>query len=249
MTSSAGRFDAVARRAVGKYGRTVVHEGQLLRHPAYTRVLHWGTAIFFILSLLSGLAIYSAWLFHWLAPVFGGGAMTRLLHPWFSLGFVAVFSLQFLNWLAPMTWTADDTRWMRRVREYVTQTGKLEPEYVGFFNGGQKMYFWSILGSAIVFVITGLFMWFPLHGSGRIVVAVSYVLHDIAMLVMLIGLIVHIYEGTAAAPGTFRAMTRGTVSRRWAWTHHPAWYRQATGRDPREDYERARSAQRGEKMR
>jgi cytochrome b subunit of formate dehydrogenase len=35
-------------------------------------------------------------------------------------------------------------------------------------------------------------------------------------------------------------MTRGTVERRWAWTHHPAWYRRATGRDPRADYEQAR---------
>ncbi len=37
--------------------------------------------------------------FRALTPLFGGGAMTRLLHPWFSLGFVVVFALQFLNWL------------------------------------------------------------------------------------------------------------------------------------------------------
>jgi cytochrome b subunit of formate dehydrogenase len=35
---------------------------------------------------------------------------------------------------------------------------------------------------------------------------------------------------------------RGTVSDKWAWTHHPAWYRRATGRDPRADYQRAASA-------
>ena len=35
-------------------------------------------------------------------------------------------------------------------------------------------------------------------------------------------------------------MTRGTVERRWAWTHHPAWYRRATGRDPSADYEARR---------
>jgi cytochrome b subunit of formate dehydrogenase len=31
---------------------------------------------------------------------------------------------------------------------------------------------------------------------------------------------------TAQQPGTFRAMTRGTVSRRWARAHHPSWYRE-----------------------
>jgi hypothetical protein len=38
-------------------------------------------------------------------------------------------------------------------------------------------------------------------------------------------------------------MTRGTVEKRWAWTHHPAWYRHATGRDPRADYEAAERRQ------
>jgi len=57
---------------------------------------------------------------------------------------------------------------------------------------------------------------------------------------MLAGFIIHIYEGTAAQPGTFRSMTNGTVTERWAWTHHPGWFRAVTGRDPRESYERER---------
>ena len=69
--------------------------------------------------------------------------------------------------------------------------------------------------------------------------AISYVLHDVAALVMLVGFIVHIYEGTAQQPGTFQAMTRGTVEKRWAWTHHPRGTARSTGRDPRADYERA----------
>ena len=60
-------------------------------------------------------------------------------------------------------------------------------------------------------------------------VAVGYVLHDLAALVMLVGFIVHVYEGTASQPGTLRSMTRGTVEKQWAWTHHPRWFRRATG--------------------
>jgi formate dehydrogenase subunit gamma len=70
------------------------------------------------------------------------------------------------------------------------------------------------------------------------VVAVSYVIHDLAALLMLAGFIIHIYEGTAHQPGTFHSMMDGTVTENWAWTHHPAWYRDVTGRDPREAYER-----------
>lgn len=241
MNGAVERFDDSARRRVGAFGRTVVRTDELVRHPVYTRVIHWSVAIFFVLALISGFAIYSPWLYRWLTPLFGGGPMTRLLHPWFSIFFVLFFAFQFVNWLAPMTWNRDDRRWMGRMRSYVSNADAVEPEYVDFFNAGQKLYFWAIAGSAVLFLVSGIPMWFPAI-FGRIAVAVSYVLHDIAALVMLVGFIVHVYEGTASQPGTFASMTRGTVERRWAWTHHPAWYRRITGRDPRVDHDRALAA-------
>lgn len=244
MSSSVERLDERARRAADRFGETVVHQGELLRHPVYTRVLHWLVAIFFILSLLSGFGLYSPWLYRWLTPIFGGGPMTRFLHPWFGLLFDVFFIFQFLNWLVPMSWTKSDGRWMRRLKEYTTNREKVEPPDVGFFNGGQKIYFWLIVLSGLLFFLSGIPLWFD-DAFPRWLVAVSYVVHDIAALIMLAGFIIHIYEGTAAQPGTFQSMTNGTVSEAWAWTHHPAWYREVTGRDPLEDYERARSRQRG----
>jgi formate dehydrogenase subunit gamma len=240
MTTAVERFDEGARRTIDSHGRTTVLHDELLRHPVYTRVLHWSVAICFLLAFLSGFALYTPWLYRWITPVFGGGPTTRFLHPWFSLGFVLFFALQVLNWLDPMWWTSADSRWIKRIKAYVSNEEKIEAEDVGFFNGGQKMYFWAIVASSIVFFVSGVPMWFP-RSFGRLAVAIGYVLHDVAALVMLIGFIVHIYESTAQQPGTFQAMTRGTVSKRWAWTHHPAWYRRATGRDPRADYEQARA--------
>src|ERR1041384_1913418 len=89
------------------------------------------------------------------------------------------------------------------------------------------------------FLFTGLLMGFP-EGSGRFLVAISYIFHDVFALIMLGGIFIHIYLSTIGQPGTFHAMTRGVVTRAWAWTHHPAWYREVTGRDPRADYEDAR---------
>jgi len=37
--------------------------------------------------------------------------------------------------------------------------------------------------------------------------------YDVAALFMLVGFIIHIDEGTAAQPGTFQSMTRGTSRR------------------------------------
>jgi formate dehydrogenase subunit gamma len=239
MSTSVESYDDKPRRELDSFGHTTVHRGELLRHPAYTRVLHWSVAIFFILSLLSGFAVYSPWLFHWLTPIFGGGPMTRFLHPWFGLGFDLFFLFQFVNWVAPMAWNAADSRFMRQLKEYATNKDAMEPADTPFFNGGQKLYFWMIVASGVLFLITGLLMWFDDLVPG-VLVAIGYVLHDIAGLLMLAGFIVHVYEGTAAQPGTFRSMTNGTVTKEWAWTHHPAWYREVTGRDPREDYEAAK---------
>src|SRR5882724_6117889 len=150
MSSSIERFDDKAREGFSKLGHTTVRHGELLRHPLYTRFLHWSVSIFFILALISGFGIYSPWLYHWITPLFGGGPTTRLLHPWFGLGFDIFFFLQFLNWLRPMRWTKTDSRFMRRIKMYAANQEKLEPEDTGFFNGGQKLYFWTIFVSALL---------------------------------------------------------------------------------------------------
>lgn len=242
MSSTAKGFDEKARGSFARFGTTRIRSGELLRHPVYTRFLHWSVAIFFILSLLTGFAIYSPWLFYWITPVFGGGARTRALHPWFGLLFDIFFFFQFINWVTPMWWTKADRRWVKRLRQYATNDDRVESEDVGFFNGGQKLYFWAIVLSGVLFLITGLLLWFD-DFVNRWIVAISYVIHDLAALLMLAGFIIHIYEGTAHQPGTFQSMTNGTVSEKWAWTHHPAWFRAVTGRDPRHAYEREKRRQ------
>src|SRR2546423_15482175 len=104
MSTSAERFDERARREASQHGRTVVHRGELLRHPVYTRVLHWLVAICFVLSLLSGFAVYSPWLFRRLTPLFGGGPVTRLQPPRFGLAFDVFFFFQSFHRFAPTWW-------------------------------------------------------------------------------------------------------------------------------------------------
>jgi formate dehydrogenase subunit gamma len=241
MASSANRF-VHRTNAIDRLGRTVVHTGELLRHPVYTRFLHWMVGIFFFLALLSGFGIYLPWIFRFFTPLFGGGAMTRLLHPWFGLAFVFFFGLQLLNWYAVMRWTPADSRWMKHIKSYVRNEEAMEPKDVGFFNAGQKLQFWEIVCGGVAYLITGVIMWFPTV-FGRILVSISYVVHDISALIMLFGIFFHIYLSTFGEPGTIQAMTRGTVSKAWAWTHHPGWYEEVTGRDPYEDMEQERRRQ------
>ena len=244
MGTAIERFDDNARRAFDRVGQTAVYKGELLRHRVYTRFLHWMVALFFFLALFSGFGIYLPWLFRWFTPIFGGGPLARELHPWFGLGFVIFFGLQTLNWIVPMKWTAADSRWMGRLKENVSGKEKMDPPDTGFFNAGQKLQFWEIVVGSIVYLITGIILWAGARTFGRWPVAISYVLHDVSALIMLGGIFIHIYLSTIGEPGTFHAMTRGAVSEAWAWTFHPAWYKQVTGRDPVQACEEAR--QRGE---
>src|SRR5437899_192634 len=100
-----------AGRVTDRFGQTVVYEGEVPRHDVYTRVVHWSVAIFFILALLSGFAVFTPWLYSWLSPLFGSGARARLLHPWFGIAFVIVIVLQLRGWRNAMRWTENDRLW------------------------------------------------------------------------------------------------------------------------------------------
>src|SRR6266436_5597145 len=71
-------------------------------------------------------------------------------------------------------------------------------------------------------------LWWPTYFS-QLLRSASILLHDLAFIAFFVAIVGHIYLGTAAEPGTFRAITRGTVSKAWARLHHPRWYRDVTG--------------------
>lgn len=70
---------------------------------------------------------------------------------------------------------------MREIKAYATNREAVAAKDTGFFNGGQKLYYWTIAVCAVIFLITGLLLWFD-HVVARWLVAVSYVLHDLAAL-------------------------------------------------------------------
>src|SRR5216683_326545 len=97
--------------------------------------------------------------------------------------------------------------------------------------GGLSVCRWLHPWTGVAFSIATLVMfvmWFP-EPFGNGVRQLSYVVHDIAFILFVAMIIGHIYLGTAAEPGTFSAIVRGTVTKEWARLHHPKWYRQVTG--------------------
>jgi len=113
---------------------------------------------------------------------------------------------------------------------YLTYQGE-DPE-VGKYNGGQKILFFAASIGALALLLSGIVLWFPLS-FGQGLREVSWLLHDVTFILFTASIIGHIYLGTASEPGTFSAMTRGAVSKRWARFHHPRWYREVTGEESR----------------
>lgn len=185
------------------------------------RIVHWVVGITFVLLLASGLAFSYPSLF-WLTGLFGGGPAARVLHPWigvvFGLGMVFMIGL----WVRDMFLDAEDWRWLRAIRAYATQDHRHVPP-AGKYNAGQKMFFWVQGALAVVFVATGVALWFP-AGWPRELLATARLLHFASTVGGGLFLIVHVYLGTIAYPGTARGMIDGRVTRRWAAVHHPRWH-------------------------
>lgn len=206
---------------------------RIVRYRAGTRINHWIVAISFVLLALSGLALFHPSLF-WLTALFGGGPWTRIVHPFIGLVMTLAFAI-----LAAGLWRYNrmqrrDWIWLRNAGDVVTNREDRLPE-VGRYNGGQKLLFYLIVACLIGLLASGIVMWrayfafyFPIE-----VVRFASVLHAFCAVVLICGIVVHIYAAIWVK-GSVRAMTRGTVSPGWAWKHHRAWFRAVTRGDPGE---------------
>lgn len=195
------------------------------RYTVGARINHWITAISLVLLALSGLALFSPSLY-FLTGLFGGGQLTRVLHPW--IGVVLFFSFMglFFRFFRLNLWKRTDSVWLSRLRDVLAgDEGKL-PE-VGKYNAGQKMVFWSMSLLILVLITSGVVVWDQYFGNYFTVgqKRVAVLVHSITAIVAICVWIVHVYAAIWVR-GTISAMTRGQVTGGWAWRHHRKWLRE-----------------------
>ena len=220
--------------AAGRHRDDIVVGGEIVRHRRITRVIHWTVALTFFVSVFSGMPIWSP-LFTWMAYLLGGLEAARLIHPWAGVAFFVMSTVQFFHWLGEMIFRSDERGWWRPSTLMSYMRYDEEANWGGGkYNPGQKLFFWAVTLGALVLLVSGIVMWFPIQFA-PILRELSYLLHDVTFIFFMIAIMFHIYLGTAAEPGTFRAMTRGTVTRSWARLHHPGWFGRLTGTESRRD--------------
>jgi formate dehydrogenase subunit gamma len=208
----------------------IVVGNEIVRHNRASRLYHWAVAVTFFICLLTGMPIWTP-VFGWMAHLFGGLSVCRIIHPYAGVAFFVFSIAMFFQWVGDMSFEADEREWLGpRMLQYMRY--QTDDSRTGKYNGGQKLYFWAVSLGAVGLLLSGIFMWFP-RAFPRWVMELSYLIHGFTFICFAVSLVFHIYLGTAAEPGTFGSMTRGTVTRTWARLHHGRWYREVTGDDSR----------------
>jgi formate dehydrogenase subunit gamma len=197
--------------------------GRILRYGAAERFVHATAAVSYVYLLLTGLAFWTPALY-WLAVVLGGGYLSRVLHPWMGLVFVAVVVWMWISWQRDMRITADDRRWRGAIGYYIRNEDASVPP-AGRFNYGQKMLFWLMAWGGVVLLVSGLVMWFVASVPWNLLWLrwLATIVHAVGALATIGGFIVHVYMGVAVVPGGLGAILHGDVSEEWARHHHPLW--------------------------
>ena len=82
------------------------------------------------------------------------------------------------------------------------------------------------LATGILFVVSGIFMWFLKDTLAPGVFQWMVIVHDVAFVLAFLMLLVHIYTGSLHPRMTesLRSMWNGKVSKKYAQSHYRKWY-------------------------
>jgi formate dehydrogenase subunit gamma len=204
----------------------------LLRFTRWQRVVHWSTAIAFVLLALSGLIVLFGkkvvmpWLGHdaFAALAIGSKWVHNVAGPLFVL-----FTLvMFVTFVGQNLYRRGDWAWLAKLGGMVSHR-HVPADY---FNAGEKLWFWgavTLLG--VVMAVSGLMLDFPYAGDvgsqaglTRYLLQWADYLHVGGAALYIAVALGHIYLGTLGTPGAWHAMWHGTVDEAWARAHHRLWY-------------------------
>ncbi|HKK13361.1 MAG TPA: formate dehydrogenase subunit gamma [Gammaproteobacteria bacterium] len=188
------------------------------------RIIHWYTAILFIILAITGLSLLFGRAA--LIPVFGlpgfsvyaTGAMA--LHNYLGPFFVVGVLLEVVSWIKNNIPRGYDLAWIRQgmgmVRGRHPHSGKV--------NAGEKGWFWFIATFGIAVCVTGLIMDFPNFQQSRETMQIANIIHASLGVLWVAISFGHIYLGSIGVEGAFEGMATGKVSAEWARQHHDLWY-------------------------
>lgn len=212
---------------------------KILRWTMSDRVLHWYTAVLFIILAITGLSLL--WGRHVLIPLLGKEGFAawanfaKPVHDYLALAFTAGLVVMVLKWFHHSIPAAYDRQWIKQVGGYLD--GSHPP--AGFVNAGEKMYFWTLVFAGTALVASGFYLLFPNLGFERSSMQTANIVHGASSLILVTFVFLHIYLGTLGSEGAFEGMITGEVDEGWARQHHSVWLEEVQQGSSRSAHETA----------
>ena len=215
----------------GRSGRVIP------RFSLTERIIHWFTAILFVLLGVSGLILLFGRTL--LIPLIGAEAFGILAsasmqgHNLFGPLFIFAILALFVSFVRGNGYKLVDLIWVLKGGGFL---GGHASSYR--YNFGEKSWFWFASLCGIVLSVSGVLMLFPTETAGLVEQAVPGVFierslmqlanfaHGVAAIAFIAFGIGHMYIGTIGMEGALEGMTRGVVDENWAKEHHDLWYKQ-----------------------
>lgn len=207
-------------------GRTIT------RWSALERFLHWFVAVSFIVLAITGLSLMFGRAV--LIPLMGKegfaawAQLAKPVHDYLSLPFAVGLFLSLLMLMPRMFFRGHDFEWLKNLGGHFG--GKHTPS--GFFNGGEKVFFWLLFFGGIALTVSGFYALFPNLGTERDSMQFWNIVHSATGLLLIAVALGHIYLGTIGTEGLLESMVGGEIDETFARQHHGLWYDEVKGGAP-----------------
>jgi len=196
------------------------------RWNAKERRLHWVTAVLFIILAITGLSLLYGRAV--LIPLFGhhGFAayadIAKLAHNILGPVFMVALVSMFFHWFKQNGFNRIDLQWFK---DFGGMIGDKHPS-AERLNGGEKVWFWSLILIGLTISLTGLVLDFPNFDQQRELIQISHLIHVVTALVLIAFTFGHVYIGSVGTEGALEGMVSGQVDTAWAKQHHDLWLKQ-----------------------
>lgn len=193
------------------------------RFNDYERISHWVLAIVFLFLAVTGLTLLLGRPL--LIPLLGHKVFSILAsaskesHNLFGPVFLVSLVMMLVAFVKRNIYARGDLTWLLKGGGMIGKTHVSG----GFFNMGEKSWYWLVILVGLVISVSGLILVTPNLGQGRVVMELSHVVHVVAAIVLIGFSFGHIYLATAGTEGTGEGMKSGYVDIKWAQAHHDRW--------------------------
>ena len=205
-----------------------MEERSIVRYTRSSRIFHWLHSLAFVLLLLTGLV-------HFLDHTPSNGLwILGIIHRAAAVLFVGLPLLYYFIWPKRVAefvknifkGSKSDWQWLKAVPAYYFGGAEEKMPPQGQINSGQRYWEITVVITGIVFVVSGIMLWFFKFLLPISVYQWALVIHAIVFIIVFIFFLLHVYLGVfhPRFKESFHSMLDGRISRQYAKRHYLKWF-------------------------